>query len=215
MRLTTDIEIRPLSTRGPELEEAAMVGARAFYHDPFFEFLEPHPVRRARALALFTRAILAATDGAGQVTGARHPDGRLAGVCAWLPPGTYPRPAASQVRQMLGTLRAMALRPAALSIGLRYLLAIEKAHPKEPVWYLLLLVVDPSVQRSGIGGRLQEEGLAAADRDGLDCYLETQKLENVAYYRRTGYDVDQELHPVAGGPPLWTMRRPCRGPGTS
>ncbi len=212
MRDVTEVEIRPLSTRGHDLEEAAVVGARAFYHDPFFEFLEPHPVRRARALALFVRAVLFAADQDGQVTGARQNDGRLVGVCAWLPPGTYPRPVASQVRQMGATLRAMALRPVGLRQGLRYVAAIEKAHPKDLLWYLLLLVVDPSVQRGGIGTRLQREGLGTADRDGIDCYLETQKPENLAYYRRSGYEVDQELRPVSGGPPLWTMRRPCRAP---
>ncbi|MBO0727786.1 MAG: GNAT family N-acetyltransferase, partial [Acidimicrobiaceae bacterium] len=65
-------------------------------------------------------------------------------------------------------------------------------------------------QRSGLGTRLQQEMLDAADSDGLDCYLETQKPENVPYYRRFGYDVDQELRPVPSGPPLWTMRRPAR-----
>ena len=149
------------------------------------------------------------------MTGARQPDGRLVGVCAWLPPGTYPRPAASQVRQMLGTLRAMALRPLALRHGLRYQLAIEKAHPKDPVWYLLLFVVDPAVQRGGIGTRIQRHGLEAADREGIDCYLETQKRENLPYYGRSGYEVDRELRPVASGPPLWTMRRPCRAAETS
>jgi GNAT superfamily N-acetyltransferase len=212
MRQPDEVVIQSLSTRGRDLEEAAMVGARAFHHDPFFEFLEPHPIRRARGLALFSRASLSALGSAGQVSGARQPDGRLVGVSAWLPPGTYPLPAANQARQMVGSLRALALRPPALRDGLRYLFAIEKAHPKEPLWYLLLLVVDPSVQRSGIGTRLQQDGLRAADRDGFECYLETQKPENLAYYRRSGYEVDQELHPVPGGPPLWTMRRAWRAP---
>jgi GNAT superfamily N-acetyltransferase len=215
MRQPKDVEIRPLSTRGRDLEEAAMVGARAFYDDPFFEFLEPHPVRRARGLALFIRSVLFAAGQDGKVTGARQADGRLVGVSAWLPPGTYPRPAASQVRQMFGTLRAMALRPLALGQGLRYQFAIEKAHPKDPLWYLLLLVVDPSAQRGGIGTGLQQEGLGTADREGIDCYLETQKPENLPYYGRSGYELDQELRPVAGGPPLWTMRRTCRPAQTS
>jgi predicted N-acetyltransferase YhbS len=102
----------------------------------------------------------------------------------------------------------MCLRPPALWDGVRYLLAIEKAHPKEPIWYLMLLVVDPSAQRSGIGGRLQQSGTEAADRGGLDCYLETQKADNVPYYRRFGYEVAKELIPVPSGPHLWTMRRP-------
>jgi GNAT superfamily N-acetyltransferase len=202
-----DISLVPLSTRGRDLEEAALVAARAFHHDPFFEFLEPGPVRRARALALFWRSTVGALGTQGQVTGARQADGRLVGVAAWFPPGTYPAPAGVQGREMLGAFRAMILRPPAVRDGLRYLLAIERAHPKDLMWYLLLLVVDPSVQRAGIGTALQQPGLETADKEGLDCYLETQKPENIAYYRRFGYDVVDELRPVKSGPPLWTMRR--------
>lgn len=187
-----------------------MVAARAFHNDPFFEYLDPKGVRRARALALFWRSEIAALGDGAKVLGARDQDGRLVGVSVWLPPGEYPLPAADQVRQLLGAGRAMMLRPKAMVDGLRYILAIEKAHPKDELWYLLLLVVDPAVQRGGIGARLQEEGLASADRDGLDCYLETQKPENLVYYRRFGYAVAEELRPVRGGPPLWTMRRPCK-----
>lgn len=204
-----DLEITPLAKRGKDLEDAAMVAARAFHNDPFFEYLDPHGVTRARALALFWRSELATLGPGAQVSGARAPDGRLVGVSAWLPPGTYPLPVPNQLRQLAGAGRAMALRPLALWRGLRYLLAIEKAHPKDQLWYLLLLVVDPSMQRSGIGGRLQEGGTASADKEGLDCYLETQKPENLGYYRRFGYEVEQELRPVSEGPPLWTMRRPA------
>ncbi len=196
-----------LSATGRDADEAAIVAARAFHHDPFFEFLEPNPVRRARGLALFVRSTLRSLGPAAQVTGVRHADGRLLGVAAWVPPGAYPLPGMAQGRQLLGAVRAMALRPAGLRDGFRYLLAIEKAHPKEPLWYLQLLVADPSSQRIGVGSRLQAPVLETADREGLDCYLETQKAENLAYYGRFGYEVVQELHPVQGGPPLWTMRR--------
>ena len=205
-----EVEISPLSNRGKELDDAAMVAARAFHNDPFFEYLDPHGVTRSRGLALFWRSELAALGKGAKVSGARTPDGRLVGVSAWLPPGSYPLPVVNQLRQLVGAGRAMVLRPPALWKGLRYLLAMDKAHPKDELWYLLLLVVDPSMQRSGIGGRLQEEGMAGADKEGLACYLETQKPENLVYYRRFGYDVEQELRPVTGGPPLWTMLRPAR-----
>jgi GNAT superfamily N-acetyltransferase len=131
----------------------------------------------------------------------------MIGLSAVVPPGGWPLSIQSQLRQLGGALRAMAVRPGALVKGTRYLFSMEAAHPKERLWYLLLLVVDPSAQRSGIGSRLQEDMLGAADADGLECYLETQKTENVAYYRRFGYDLDRTLEPVTGGPPLYLMRR--------
>lgn len=203
------VDLAPLHPKGRELSDAALVAARAFHNDPFFEYLDPDGVTRARGLALFWRAsIVAASTAAGvRMTGARDRDGRLVGLSVVLPPGGYPFPALSQARQLAGALRAMIIKPPALVRGTRYLFAIEKAHPKDRLWYLFLLVVDPAVQRGGIGTLLQQEMLEQADAEGLDCYLETQKQENVAYYRRFGYEVDQELRPVPSGPPLFTMRR--------
>jgi ribosomal protein S18 acetylase RimI-like enzyme len=202
-----DVSLVPLEPHGRDLDELSVVSERAFHYDPFFVFLEPREIRRSRFLALFCRSAVGSLGDAVQVTGARQSDGRLVGVAAWIPPGRYPPSLPVQGRQTLGALRAMALRPSTLWKGLRYVAASERAHPKDLLWYLFLLVVDPSVQRAGIGTRLQEPGLEQADKDGLDCYLETQKFDNVAYYRRFGYEVVEELRPVPNGPSLWTMRR--------
>src|ERR1700752_3509653 len=48
-----EISVVPLATGGRDLDEVAVVAARAFQYDPFFAFLEPGQVRRARGLALF------------------------------------------------------------------------------------------------------------------------------------------------------------------
>lgn len=207
---TAPVDLAPLEATGRDLQDAAMVAARAFHNDPFFEYLDPNGVTRARGLALFWRATIAAAAARADITGARDREGRLVGVAAVLRPGRYPLALKSQGRQLAGAFRALVIRPPALAKGTKYLLAMDKAHPKEPLWYLLLLVVDPAVQRSGIGGRLQQAMLEGADREGLPCYLETQKQDNVAYYRRFGYEVDRELRPVKGGPPLFTMRREAR-----
>jgi GNAT superfamily N-acetyltransferase len=116
--------------------------------------------------------------------------------------------AAAQLRTSVGALRGLIPRPPALVAGTRYILAIDKVHPHEDIWYLALLVVDPAVQRSGIGALLQAPMLKQADEGGQDCYLETQNADNLPYYRRFGYEVVEELRPVRNGPPLWTMRRP-------
>lgn len=201
------VRIGPIKATGSDLDQAAMVAARAFFHDPFFEYLDRRGVTRARGLAIFFRASIAAAGRHARILGAHDHDGRLVGVSVALDPDSYPLPASSQVRQLFGALRALILRPQAVLTGVRYLLAIDQAHPDEKLWYLQLLVVDPMAQRRGIGGRLQEEMLRRADEQGLSCYLETQKPENIAYYRRFGYDLVGEISPVPGGPPLFTMRR--------
>jgi GNAT superfamily N-acetyltransferase len=206
------ITIEQLRLTRPTLGDIGAVAARAFHHDPFFIHLTARPLLRARGLGLFWRSSVAAVGDRGEVYGARQSDGRLVGVAVWIKPGQYPLPVGAQLRQGVGAFWGLAPRPPSLVSGTKYLLAIDKAHPHEPLWYLELLVVDPSVQRSGIGGSLQEQVLPKADADGLDCYLETQNADNLPYYRRFGYETVAELHPVKDGPPLWTMRRAARVP---
>ena len=82
-----------------------------------------------------------------------------------------------------------------------------KVHPKVEHWYLYLLVADPEFQRRGVGAMLLQDRLHEVDAAGVGAYLETQKEDNIAYYRRFGYELVQELHPVEAGPPIYTLWR--------
>ncbi len=194
----------PLSRR--ELDEAAVAAARAFHTDPFFEWLVPSASARARGLILFWRSVLKHVGDHGRVLTGRV-DGRIAGVAVWLAPDRYPYPVRIQIAQQLEALQALYRTPSALVNGLRILLAMDKAHPKEPLWYLQLLACDPEHQRRGIGAALLEDVLETCDRDGVASYLETQKEDNLAYYARFGFTVVDEHRPVKGAPSLWSLRR--------
>jgi GNAT superfamily N-acetyltransferase len=208
-----DFSVEQLSVDAAMLEQVAAVATEAFLHDPFFEFLSPNTTLRRRGLRIYWRGAVGSLGDRGHVLGARTPDGRLLGAAVFVRPGAYPLPIAAQLRQAGAALLALLPRPPSLISGSKYLLAIDRAHPREELWYLALLVVDPTAQRSGIGSALQEPVYSLADRDRLASYLETQKAENLAYYRRFGYEVVEELHPVRQGPPLWTMRREPRAQG--
>jgi GNAT superfamily N-acetyltransferase len=214
MASRVEVTVEPLPRRRRrDLTDAGAVAARAFMWDPFFEFLAPSALVRARGLGLYWRSVAATLGPKAVLSGARDADGRLVGVAAWVQPGGYPPSLGLQLRGLAGAFRALVPHPPALVTGLKYLLAIEKAHPHEELWYLALLVVDPRVQRLGVGGLLQQPMLDQADGDGLPCYLETQNEANLVYYRRFGYELDRELRPVRSGPPLWTIRRPPASSG--
>jgi GNAT superfamily N-acetyltransferase len=200
----------PLTLDRRTLDEIAVLGARSFYDDPFFLYLSDEPRLRARGLAVYMRSHLIALGDSAVTTGARNAAGLLVGICVWQRPGTYPLPVGRQLREMGGSLRALIPRPASLVTGLRYTLAMEKARPREDHWYLCLLATDPTVWRRGVGTSLLEPSLAVNDEDGLSCYLETQKEENLAFYRRFGFEEAGRLNPVQGGPPLYTLTRPAR-----
>ena len=200
----------PLTLDRRTLQEVAVLGARSFYDDPFFIHLSDESMLRARGLTLYMRSHLIALGDSAVVTGTRNAAGVLVGICVWQRPGTYPLPVARQAREMAGSLRALIPRPASLVSGLRYTLAMGKARPRAEHWYLCLLAADPMAWRRGIGTALLEPSLATIDEDGLPCYLETQKEDNLAFYRRFGFEETARLTPSRGGPPLFTMTRPVR-----
>ncbi|HEV2426835.1 MAG TPA: GNAT family N-acetyltransferase [Acidimicrobiales bacterium] len=129
------------------------------------------------------------------------------GVSLWLPPGAFPPTASTQLAQLPGTLAAFWRYPSSMVNGNRIMRAAFRAHPKEPHWYLQLLAVEPSAQRSGVGAALMAPTIARIDDEHLPAYLETQNEENVAYYARYRFSLAHRLEPVEGAPPLLALRR--------
>lgn len=73
------------------------------------------------------------------------------------------------------------------------------------------LVVDTSLQGCGIGSKLLREYTSQLDATGQCSYLETDKPENTAIYRRHGFVVVTEADVL--GTPNWFMQRiPHNGP---
>lgn len=60
----------------------------------------------------------------------------------------------------------------------------------------------------GLGAALMGSMFERAAVEGLPCYLETETIENVAYYRHHGFEVRSEWD-VPTGPHMWGMFRPA------
>jgi hypothetical protein len=96
--------------------------------------------------------------------------------------------------------------------------------PREPVWFLGVIGVDPARQGQGLGRAVITPGLQTADADDVPTFLETQDPANVPFYESLGFDVVAELDLPDNGPKHWAMRRPrappasdadCRTAGTT
>ncbi len=204
----TSGEVRPARAgdRGPLVASAA----RAFTIDPMFGWLGGSRLRTHRMLP----GLLAGTvddllaHGRCWVVDAGQ-DGPV-GLAGWCPPGTYPRGARRDLALAGRSLGGLPHLRHPLS-GARLLARLEREHAHDPHWYLALLIVDPEWQGRGLGGALLAPGLAQADRDGLPCDLETQKHENVAWYRRHGFELVRTVE-VGAAPPVWCLRRPPGDP---
>jgi GNAT superfamily N-acetyltransferase len=194
-------------------ERSALAGtlARANHDDPLMTWFVPDEDRwRTKSVEWFElvlRTMWPEPD-AGEVLTV---DG-CSGVAIWRAPGKWRVSPFVIVRLLPTALRVFGIG----TIGrvVRTLAAVEKCHPREEHWYLELLGTDPPMQRRGIGAALMAPILGRCDEQGLPAYLETQKLENVAYYRHHGFEVREELDlPGDGGPHLWTMWRASRTGG--
>lgn len=191
-----------------DIRAARNLLAAALQDDPGWVHVLPD---RSRRLALRTVVGVALRDAQrdGSVLAAREGHA-LAGVALWFAPGRYPM---SRLRKLRTTPALMGL---ASRIGIKRMgkLAefggsIDRAFPTEPVWYLSVLGVQPGMQRRGVGQALLMPALRTADNDGVGCYLETSKPDNVAYYERFGFAVLPTPGPLYDdGPTMWRMLRP-------
>ena len=196
--------------RYPEAEACL---ARAFWPDPLFGFFMPDRRKEYSMLPDVFHAFLADAGPfertwAATISGEGAAADRVVGAAVWVPPGGMPRPFRRELMMQL-RLGRLLLKGSNLSIGLKLLTAVDKVHPAEPHWYLALLGTDPAVQGRGVGSALLEPAMQQADAEGVSCYLETQKEENLPFYGRHGFEV---LHVVSvpGSPTVWGMRRPPR-----
>ena len=70
---------------------------------------------------------------------------------------------------------------------------INKLHPKEPVYYLWFIGVDPAEQNKGIGTSLLKEIIAEAKKKQRPIYLETSTPKNIPWYEKFGFIIYDKL----------------------
>jgi GNAT superfamily N-acetyltransferase len=183
-----------------DVRSLASVLARAFHDDPVMTWLfGERPGPRLRRLRLYFAAEARRHGRHGQVlVGGDH-----AGAAFWDPPGLWRVTWLQLVRSTPVMLAAVGIR---LPRAIKALELIDRAHPREPHWYLAVLGTDPPHQGRGVGTALLSPVLARCDREGLGAYLESSKPTNVPYYERFGFGVTGQID-LPSGPPVWPMWR--------
>lgn len=202
----TDFTVRPLTVA--DLDVAARVLAEGFWDDPVWGPAFPaHPERMAHALAHW-RFMADQAVRYGTPLVAELPDGTVAAVSTWFPPGQdevheADLPAYERLlRDTIGDVAAAAL----LAEGELF----AAARPTTPHAYLSLLAVAREARGLGIGMRLVQAALERYDAAGLQSYLESSNPANDARYERLGYRPAQRIH-IPGSPVVQSFLRPPAG----
>jgi ribosomal protein S18 acetylase RimI-like enzyme len=196
----TEIQVRPAVHS--ELGAVAQIYARAFQHDPVYEWLLPDDAERgARLPVLFAAFVRHLHRGTGALDVAVR-ERRLVGAALWDRPGVVATGAWRAARALPGLLRASGRRlPALAELGS----TLESARPSSPHWYLFHLAADPAEQGGGVGSALLGAGLDRAA--GATAYLEC-KLALVGYYGRAGFARTGTLSVGGGAVTMAAMTRP-------
>ena len=200
-----DVTIRSafIDDSGP----VAAVVAAALAGYPHWVYAEPDPAARARAVSTYYRADMVDLIGHG-ATEVAEAAGRIVAAAVWVPWEALPDAWDGGAVELLDP-------PVAARLG-RALEAMAAAVPEEPHSYLDVLAVHPDWQGQGLGTLAAGPGIRRTVAAGRGCYLDTAHAENLAFYRRLGFEVVSEVS-VDGLVPWgrWRSPRPFVSPGTS
>jgi ribosomal protein S18 acetylase RimI-like enzyme len=191
--------------------EAGAVLARSHADYPSFAYLFPERTRRARVLEAMFSGVTRDAARLGSAYAAFSEDDAVLGVAIWLAPRRFPWSAWRQLRGTAWMLAVLRAAPSSFRAFMKTGANGARLHPTYPHWFLETMGVDPGTQRKGLGRRLLEPVLGIADRDRVDCYLETADRANVDFYKRHGFVVENDsLRLVPDGPAFVAMRRRSR-----
>ncbi|MEU6123746.1 GNAT family N-acetyltransferase [Streptomyces sp. NPDC047123] len=200
--MSTPYRIRPVIRE--DVPTAVDTLGRAFADYPFTRHVvaaDGHAARVRRFQELFLTRV-------GMVYGRVWVAGAGRAVAVWTTPDRDPQPGFAAIRPLVDLLagdRAPWFAAAEL--------ALRPHRPAYPVRCLATVGVDPDEQGKGLGAAVIGPGLAAADRAGHPCFLETSTEQNVTFYERLGFTVTADLALPDRGPRTWCMiREPARRP---
>jgi ribosomal protein S18 acetylase RimI-like enzyme len=180
------------------------VAGRALCDDPLVVFLHgDEAVGRLKAsYDMFVGSVLAMTEPALGAFVGTHP----VGIVAASPPDTcfMGRLDPEMRKAPTGPLGA----PGSPDRMRRAMANWCEHHTDERHWHVGPVAVEPQLQGHGIGSLVMRQLCDRMDEEGEIAWLETEKPENVVFYRRLGFEVMSEsdvfsLH-------TWFMQRPPR-----
>ena len=180
----TGVVVRPAT---PQCEaEAVRLLARAFITNPIHvAALGAGELARNE---VFFRVGLSALKGVKLVA---LQEGRVVGFNHWVRyPGCIISPS-ERIRLTPTLMRGIGLGASRRTV--KWVTAWGDQHPVRPHVHLGPLGVDPALQRRGVGSLLMEAHVAALIAERVAGYLETDRPENVGFYRRFGFELVGEV----------------------
>jgi ribosomal protein S18 acetylase RimI-like enzyme len=198
------MEIRDLHRS--EIDTAAGLLSRGMCDNPNnIAAFGPDADRRQKMLTVFFRRLLQSQFARGGFLGA-FDGSTLLGVCGMAAPGRC-QPGFAEKLGLAWSLLLHA-SPAVFLRVARWGGAWARRDPVKTHWHLGPVAVDSHLRGRGVGGALMTAFCQRMDEAGSLAYLETDKPENTAFYKKHGFVLDGE--DTVLGMPNWYMSRPAK-----
>lgn len=164
--------------------------------DPFLRWQYTSPSAYLKNLPIFLDALTAKSFETDSVN---HVDDYI-GTAVWLPPHIE-----LDAEKLLKSFE-QTLSNKKLSEALAIDEQMNRYHPREPHWYLVIMGVEPARQGQGIGSKLLGHTLALCDQDSTLAYLESTNPKNIPLYKHYGFELLGIIQ-VGDAPPIYPMLR--------
>ncbi len=196
--------INPIKLGIDQLQPAAQLLSRAFFHDPTMVYFIPDEEKRRRKLHIFFQTMLryCMTHGEVQATSPA-----LEAVIAWLPGDKADLPFFQLIRAggisiitQLGissTLRQLHCSAAMNAVHYRLM--------HTPHLYGFLLGVEPSLKGKGYASSLMRSFFQRAHSEGLPCYGDNTNEKNLPIYLHMGGKVLEEYTVPKTNVKIWAI----------
>lgn len=164
------------------------------------------PDGRADRLSRLFRSALTTI---GQPHGRVFTTDRCESVAVWVPADADERLSADDLQELVASSAEAFGDRAALVAEASAVIAASATSGAR--WYLATMGTRPERQRRGLGESVLQPMLRSLDKRAEGARLETSDPANVAWYRKFGFEVVEELADLPhGAPTTWVMFRPPR-----
>jgi hypothetical protein len=165
-------DVAPVLLSKSHVKQGTAVLARAFQHDPVFEYLVDDSARMLDTPLRFYQANIRM----GLLYGEVYTTPSMEGVAVWISPGNTDFTFGQMLRSgFLTSGLSMGLKTAVRFMRTASTIEeLKKEAISRPRWALLAVGVDPTHQGAGLGGTLIHPILSRADSEGMPCYLESE-----------------------------------------
>ena len=197
-----EISVGPIGEE--QIDKAGQLLARAFEHDPLQQYIFPDLEERRRLSGAQFATLVRDGSMFGEVVLA----GNGAGVSVWSRPG---EPATAQRAEAAGyTILPDNMGHEAFARLGGVLDYLSEAHePGLPTmrWYLMIVGVEPTRRRQGVGAAVLDPIIRRADEAELPICLDTAAADVQPFYESLGFKVAISTIDPVSGLRFWTYQR--------